>query len=110
MNSVISQQQLNMLLDDMHDSIPKKSVLKALNFGKNFDIVEKNEAYHKILSLIKSSDSKVAATSILEYIQDIISERLTLVSQTIDLSNGDGITVDGNPTTGIGSKIFRRVG
>ena len=110
MDSVISQQQLGMLLSSMQDSIPKKSVLGALAKSAKLDPYEKNVVYHRILETIKSQDPKMAAGAILELLQSTVSEKMDTVAQTIDLSHGDNSTADGKPTTGVGSPIFRRVG
>lgn len=110
MDSVISQQQLGMLLSSMQDSVPKRSVLDALAKSAKLDPYEKNMVYHRILETIKSQDPKTAAGTILELLQGTVSEKLNAVAQTIDQSYGDNSTADGKPTTGVGSPIFRRVG
>lgn len=110
MDSVISQQQLGMLLSSMQDSIPKRSVLDALTKSAKFDPYEKNVVYHRILEMIKSQEPKTAAGAILELLQATVSEKMNTVSQAIDQSYGDNSTADGKPTTGVGSPIFRRVG
>jgi len=106
MESVISQEQLEMLLESMRDSVPTTKVIKSLNRTYHLDILEKNAFYHGILELIKSSNSpKDTAMSVLEAVQDLLERKADAVIQDLEVAKAQEIGDSSKM-----SPIFRRVG
>lgn len=106
-NSVISKQQLDMLLNSMRDSVQKKKVIEAVKRTHKLNNLEKNAFYHGILEIARASQgnsqsSKDIAMATLEAVEQVLREKADAFIQSVDLMD------DENPTASGG--IFRRVG
>jgi len=110
MDSVISQQQLGMLLGTMKNSVPVNKILQSLENTYKFSALEKSAFYHGILDILKTSDdSRKAAISIVETIDCLLRDKANGVAEEMD------ICVNGGESPGAtgpskASPIFRRVG
>lgn len=106
-NSIISKQQLDMLLSSMRDSVQKKKVIEAVRRTHQLNTLEKNAFYHGILEIARSSQNKSQspkdiAMATLEAVEQVLVEKANALIQSVDLMD------DENPTAAGG--LFRRVG
>lgn len=84
MNSVISQEELAMLLRSMQDSIPISKVLMELSSASRINEFDKNNLFHGIKSVIKNnSDPNEASKILLEEFISFLNDRLNGVSERI---------------------------
>lgn len=108
MDSVISKEQLDMLLGSMRNSIPTDKVLKSLEQTCKLGTLEKNLFYHDVLKMIKDSNNpKDASILILRAVEDLLQEKINTVAQSMEIA---GTEVIDSPGPGKQSPIFRRVG
>lgn len=106
MESVISKEQLDMLLGTMRDSVPAAKVIKSLKQSYSLNVLEKNAFYHSMLEMIKkSNNSKDAVIAILEAVEDLLEKKANAVIADVEVAKAQEV---GDPSKM--SPIFRRVG
>jgi len=110
--SVISQEQLTKLMAGYQNSLPLQTVLQYVK-SSHVDVYDKNTLYQCIIKNIKSKDSKEAALEILAFVEDIMNEKFSALSEKlISVSEGESpvkikTSLPGSVTRK--SPIFKRV-
>lgn len=109
MNSVISQEQLNVILASTKDAVPITKVINSISSTHRLSMEERQSIYHNILDIVKSSEPKEVALYILEQIQYFLDKKGNALVETIDNSYHQSMESE---TSGShkASPIFRRVG
>lgn len=110
MNSAISKEQLNILLNSMQNSISLDKVISEIEKYKKINHEDKNIMYHQIMDVIKyHSSTNDIAMKIVEYIEIFINSKLESLAYGLDKNE----IPDATNNTSNGSKnlspIFRRV-
>lgn len=115
MESVISKEGLDMLLNSLASSISKTKVSRGLGAIK-MDAVDKSGFYFGILEILKeNSDPKMAAALIIEATESLVQTKAALAEEVIFAEEGDKMVstmekaLDGGSPTRH-SPIFRRIG
>lgn len=99
--SVVSQKQLQMILQSTRDSVSKSKIIQDLKKVSELSPIEKNFHYHNISQIFKESAS---TEQMLGYLENFLRERLGSVIESLDETT-DVVNV-GRPT----GKFFHRVG
>lgn len=106
MDSVISTEQLDMLLGNMRNSISVDKVIKSVQQTYKMNTLEKNSFYHGILEIIKNSNnSRDAALNILQTIEELLRDKSSTIIQEMETVGSEMIDPQNKQ-----SPIFRRVG
>lgn len=107
MDSVISQQGLEMILASARDSVPTNKILLSLK-KVQLNSIEKNELYFEIFDLLKNSngDNKLAAKNFLMWAIDLLNSKITQITEEL-VEPEESPNVQTSKTL---SPMFRRIG
>lgn len=109
MNSVISQEQLDIILASTKDSISINKVINSISSTHRLSAEERQSIYHNMLDITKSSNSKEISSYVLEQIQYFLNKKGNDLIEMIDNSYNQS-TESQISTSNKTSPIFRRVG
>lgn len=109
MDSVISQEQLNMILAGTRDSVPIDKVMKGISSTHRLSQDEKQSIYYGMLDVANSNDPKTIASYVVEQIQYFLSKKGDALVEIVDDSYQSSMGTKESGPSKI-SPIFRRVG